>query len=42
MSSEHMVCKDPFCTSAEFWVLRDGTVICADDDCHAVYGHLVP
>ena len=33
--SAHLTC--PACRhSAEFWVLPDGRVICADEDCHEV------
>ena len=33
-----MLC--PRCGNLDFLVLRNGTVICADEDCHAEYGQL--
>lgn len=33
-----MVCGKDGCASSEFLLLPDGRIICADDDCHAVYG----
>lgn len=31
--SSHLPC--PRCRNGEFWLLRDGAIICADEDCHA-------
>lgn len=39
MTTEHISC--PECGSGEFWLLPDGRIACADDECCAKFGNWI-